>query len=293
MQAQSKGFTKVVCPSGGNAGLATAYSAMKLGLACHIVVMESTGKEVCENIESFGATVQACGKDHHVTVQKAKDIVANDSTAFFIHPFDDTILWSGHSTMIDEVAKELGPDVVPSLIVTCCGGGGLTCGIVEGVRNNKWQDRTRILVMETDCTASFNESVKAGGVVTNIGELDTLVTCLSASQTCEQLVGYFNESKPQILSRIVGVREAYQGCVQFANQHRFIVGLACGTVLSSIYNGRVDSILSGSESEQDRAYDKVNRNGESTVQDGPVVVIVCGGAELKLSDFEKLKQVFE
>ncbi|OTF72596.1 hypothetical protein BLA29_008380, partial [Euroglyphus maynei] len=40
--ALSAGYTEVVCPSGGNAGLATAYAAMKLKMPCHIIVGQKT-----------------------------------------------------------------------------------------------------------------------------------------------------------------------------------------------------------------------------------------------------------
>ncbi|MGM5012036.1 MULTISPECIES: hypothetical protein [Rhizobium] len=40
----------------------------------------------------------------------------------FIHPFDDPLLWKGHSTIIDEMVDD---GIDPDLIVLSVGGGGL------------------------------------------------------------------------------------------------------------------------------------------------------------------------
>lgn len=47
----------------------------------------------------------------------------------YIHPFDDPMLWTGHSTMIEEIFSDIPqlniPDNKPDIIVTVVGGGGI------------------------------------------------------------------------------------------------------------------------------------------------------------------------
>lgn len=50
-----------VCP-GGNAGLAAAYAARKLGLPITVVVPSSSGPTAVRKLEELGATVEVYGK---------------------------------------------------------------------------------------------------------------------------------------------------------------------------------------------------------------------------------------
>jgi len=51
----------MVCSSGGNAGLAAAYSARKLNIPCSVVVPGTTPTFMVERLREEGATVQICG----------------------------------------------------------------------------------------------------------------------------------------------------------------------------------------------------------------------------------------
>lgn len=60
---------------------------------------------------------------------------ANDA---YLHPFDDPLLWNGHATLVDEMVCQ-GPK--PGVVVLSVGGGGLFCGVVQGLRRNGWGRR--------------------------------------------------------------------------------------------------------------------------------------------------------
>lgn len=198
----------------------------------------------------------------------------------------------GHSKIIDEIAEDLG-SIVPSMIVTCCGGGGLVCGLVKGVRRQaNWQDRTKILVLETVGTDSFNVAVKAGGEPVRLDKITSIVTCLSANEVCPQILDDFKASKPPILSRLVSDQDAVQACVKFLDDHRFLVGTACGATLSSLYIGMLQRILNHDEQEHETIFDKANNLDYSHNTDGPVVVIICGGSEIQLDSLLELRKQF-
>ena len=56
----------------------------------------------------------------------------NAQNAFFVHPFNQSTSWEGHSTIVDEIKQQLQNDYQenqePDAIVTVAGGGGLAIG---------------------------------------------------------------------------------------------------------------------------------------------------------------------
>lgn len=81
--------------------------------------------------------------------------------------------------MIAEVAASLGAGVKPGAVLLSVGGGGLLCGVVQGLEDVGWTD-VPIIAMETVGADCFNAAVKAGRVVTldDITRLRSRVKCL-------------------------------------------------------------------------------------------------------------------
>ena len=79
----------MVSSSGGNAGLATAYAAEQLGLACTVVLPMSTPKFVADRLRSYNAEVMVHGMVWDQANEKAMEIVEEVGGAL-IHPFEVT-----------------------------------------------------------------------------------------------------------------------------------------------------------------------------------------------------------
>jgi len=77
----------VVSSSGGNAGLATAYAAEQLGLACTVVLPMSTPKFVADRLRQYNAEVLVHGLVWDAANEKAMEIVEEVGGAL-IHPFE-------------------------------------------------------------------------------------------------------------------------------------------------------------------------------------------------------------
>jgi L-serine/L-threonine ammonia-lyase len=121
------GARRIVSSSGGNAGLAAAYAARRLGVPVLVVVPETTSARARELAGARRAPSCACTgcRSRKRTRMRSRCWVLEDA---FIHPFDDPLLWEGHAGMIDEVASTgLRPDAV----VLAVGGGGLLSGVVD------------------------------------------------------------------------------------------------------------------------------------------------------------------
>jgi L-serine/L-threonine ammonia-lyase len=125
--AAEQGAQRVVCASGGNAGYAVAYAGRQLGMQVTIVVPETTAPRAKELIQAENAELIVHGSSWDDAHAYAVDLARN-SNAAYIHPFDDPVVWRGHSTMIEEIERT---GVRPGMIVLSVGGGGLLCASLD------------------------------------------------------------------------------------------------------------------------------------------------------------------
>ncbi len=241
------GFRQIVCASGGNAGYAVAYAGRLLGQQVTIVVPESTPTRAKDLIRDEGAELLVRGATWDDAHAYAIDLASREK-ASYIHPFDDPLVWSGHASMIEEI---VAVGIKPGLIVVAVGGGGLLCGIVEGLHAAGWND-VPIIAAETEGAASFAASVKAGRLVT-LNKITSLATTLGARRVTPKALEWVQEH--DIESLLVSDREAVDACQRFADDHRVLVEPACGAALASVYS-----------------------HCEIFDERKPVLIIVCGGA---------------
>ena len=156
------GARRFVCSSGGNAGMAVAYAGRKLGVPVVVVVPETTTERAIALLAQEQAEVVVHGSSWQEANARAMSLVGPDDA--YLHPFDDPLLWPGHATLIDECARA---GLMPDAVVLSVGGGGLLCGVAEGIRRNGWTT-TQIIAVETEGAASFNAALAAGGPVRTV-----------------------------------------------------------------------------------------------------------------------------
>lgn len=270
-KAKADGCTRIICASGGNGGLAAAYAAQQLGLTATIVLPESTPQFVADKLrDNFGAEVLYHGSMWDESNKFALEM-AKAPGCVYIHPFDDPDVWEGHESLIMEAACQLKS--IPDLVVTCCGGGGLMNGILQGMWKEGWND-VPLLVMETIGADSLNCAVKAGKLVTLPG-ITSVAKCLGACTVSTKTFEYY--SKHKVISSVVEDKEAVNACLKFADDHRMLVEPACGATLAAVYS---------------KIIQKLQEDGEI----GPVklaLVVVCGGSSVTLSELQKWKEQFD
>lgn len=234
-----RGATRFISSSGGNAGIATAYSGRRLGIPVVVVVPETTSEQAKNLIKLEDAQVIV----HGGSWQEANDLalsMVGDPDAF-IHPFDDPLLWTGHSSLIDEV-KQAG--VKPDGVVLSVGGGGLLCGVVEGLQRNNWDD-VPVFAVETVGADSFAQSVRAGNRI-ELAAITSIATSLGAKQVCKQALGCHREHP--VHSLVVTDCKALAASKRFLTDHRILVEPACGASLAAVYEtfpeiGALESVL--------------------------------------------------
>ncbi len=242
----ARGARRFVSSSGGNAGLAVAYAGRRLGVPVTVVVPETTTERAKELLQLEKAEVIV----HGISWQEANDFAQSlvGASEAFLHPFDDSLLWQGHATLVDEV---LSSGLKPDAVVLSVGGGGLLSGVVEGLHRNGWSN-IPVFAVETPGAASFHAAVRAGHTV-ELERITSIATSLGAKRICEKAFQW-SKSHP-IHSVVVSDQSALSACERFLADHRILVEPACGASLAMAYE---------------------NASELHTFRN--ILVVVCGGA---------------
>ena len=223
-----RGARRFVSSSGGNAGIAVAYSGRILGIPVVVVLPETTGQRAIELIRQEDAEVIIEGSSWQEANTHALSIL--EPTDAMLHPFDDPLIWDGHASMVDEIAAQ---GVHPDAIVLSVGGGGLLCGVVQGLHRNAMAS-VAVVAMETRGADSFHQALLAGHPL-EIPAITSIATSLGARRVCQQ--AYDWSASHEIHSAVVSDQSALNACSSFLKDHRLLVEPACGASLAAVYDG--------------------------------------------------------
>jgi L-serine/L-threonine ammonia-lyase len=178
-----------------------------------------------------------------------------------VHPFDAPAVWRGNATIVTEA---LGQGMQrPDAVVVAVGGGGLLCGVLEGMHAVGWKD-VPVLAVETVGAASLAAAMEAGEPV-DIGRIASIATTLGARRVCDRVLAWTREHP--LTSWLATDRQAVDACLRFADDHRVIVEPACGAALAAVYM-RVPALASARS----------------------IFVVVCGGAGATSADLQRWDQ---
>ncbi|EMG51060.1 CHA1 Catabolic L-serine/threonine dehydratase [Candida maltosa Xu316] len=269
----------VFASSGGNAGLAAAYSAYFYKVKCTVVVPVICKPVVQEKLKSYGADIILFGNTINEADQHLKNLLNSvdleSVSPVYCHPFNNPIIWEGHSSLVDEVTTQLGKQEKQHLKGMVCsfGGGGLYNGIYEGMKNNNVEGE--ILLLETAQAPTLTQSLEADEVIT-LKSVNSIATSLACSYTTEQSLEYF-KNKSQIESRLelIDDVDALRACLAYNKCLKKVVEPACGVALSVVYN-KIDLLY---------------KNFGHLHPDDIVVIVVCGGSCTTESDLSTYKQM--
>lgn len=261
--------------SGGNAGLACVVAARQLNHPATVVVPLSTNPMMMAKIKAAGASevIQhgASWKDADTYLREV--VLKNDPKGVYVPPFDHPDIWEGHSSIVEEMYAQLGNsdkinsvvngfrEEKPDAIVCSVGGGGLLCGVMQGLEIVGWED-VPVLALETKGADSLSSSLKAGELVTLPG-ITSLATTLGATRVAER--AFELARKPNVRSVVLSDSEAAMGCWRLADDQRVMVEMACGVNVALCYEGRLEQAL-----------------GKKLSKESKVVIVLCGGSNVTL-----------
>jgi len=223
----AEGFKQFVASSGGNAGISVAYCGKKLAIPTTVFIPSTSHQLFIDEIKSYGADVIVAG-DVWDEAHLAALTYATDHHAAYIPPFDHPIIWEGHATMIQEIAET---NLRPDAIIAAVGGGGLACGILEGMHQQGWHD-VPLVGVETLGADCFFQSMQAHQMIT-LDKVTSKATSLGAKHVTPRLLEWAEEH--EIIPVVVTDAEAEAGARAFAKDKRILVELSAGAALSVVY----------------------------------------------------------
>ncbi|KZS90112.1 tryptophan synthase beta subunit-like PLP-dependent enzyme [Sistotremastrum niveocremeum HHB9708] len=280
----------LVIASGGNAGLAAAYAAQKLGLQCTVYIFEGLPLDVQTALEDGGANVQVVGKNYVEAFAAAVAHVARDPDAVMVPAYDHPTVWSGHGSMIEEIAAEL-PNP-PKAILCSVGGGGLLGGVLVGCDKVGWEN-VPVVALETHGSACFYHSLLLSrpsdppyvppDFVTPVKVSDRItlakivpnsrVSSLGASSPAKEVVEMALDHPGTVKCVTVPDELSMLAAMRIAAEHKFLVETACSTTIVPAYHeGTLERIL-----------------GAPLTPDDSLVFIVCGGTKISVEELEEYK----
>eukprot|EP00584_Thalassiosira_punctigera_P008017 CAMPEP_0172539222 /NCGR_PEP_ID=MMETSP1067-20121228/10466_1 /TAXON_ID=265564 ORGANISM="Thalassiosira punctigera, Strain Tpunct2005C2" /NCGR_SAMPLE_ID=MMETSP1067 /ASSEMBLY_ACC=CAM_ASM_000444 /LENGTH=427 /DNA_ID=CAMNT_0013324869 /DNA_START=103 /DNA_END=1386 /DNA_ORIENTATION=- len=292
---------KVISSSGGNAGLAVTTVARNTpGMDVSVVVPETTKPMVVDKLRSLGADVTVHGANWNsadaLARQWVEDAKSEDGGgAVYVSPYDNPLLWTGHSTVVDEIITQLlessaSPNNLKiGAMLASVGGGGLLCGVFEGIERNYYGGNdsranvvrgTKVVACETEGAESFAASFNASSgkkelSMVRLDDITSVATSLGALEVTPAVIQRAHRHQERgeggtgedVLSYVCTDAEAVDACVKFAAEHRMLVEPACGASLAPLYSERLRSKL------------LEELQGE---ENGAIVVEVCGGSGVNL-----------
>lgn len=150
------GERQVMVASGGNAGLAVAYAAAKLGHRASVYVPDTSPAAKVARLRALGADVHQGGRRYD-DARAALEADAEGRDAFVVHAFDQPEVVAGQGTIFREWERQHpGLDTV----VVAVGGGGLVAGAMAW-----FQGRVKVVAVEPEASQCLHSAVAAGEIV--------------------------------------------------------------------------------------------------------------------------------
>ncbi|KXX73051.1 Serine dehydratase-like [Madurella mycetomatis] len=267
------------CSSGGNAGLACATTATALGAPATIVVPTSTSAFMVAKLHELGAEVIQTGASWAEADAYLRETFLHPEgpgkesgpaeKRVYVPPFDHPDIWSGASTLVDEIVNEMLARERP--------GGGLERHrgllLAAGQRGPP-----KVLAVETVGAESLHASIQAGEMVT-LPSITSIATSLGARRVSDKTWEWVARAQGDLISATVTDKEAAMACVRFLDDARILIEVACGATVATAYNGGLRRYLGKGLTDEDWG----KRN---------VVLVVCGGSNISWEILEKYKKTY-
>jgi len=231
----------IVVASGGNAGLANAYAASKLGVPATVFVPEAAPATKIHKLYASGARVVQGGSEYAEAYAAAVKF-AEETGAVYCHAYDQPEIVAGAGGVGLELLDEL-PDV--DTILVAVGGGGLMGGIAAAV-----EGRAHVVGVEPETVPTLHTALAKGEPV-DVAVSGIAVDSLGARRIGE--IGFGVARRTGVQSVLVSDEDIVQARRKLWEDYRMVVEHGAATAYAALLSG---------------AY--VPKDGET------VAVILCG-----------------
>lgn len=146
----------VIVASGGNAGIATAAAARRLGVRCEVFVPTVCSPAKQARLRELGAEV-VVGGDAYAQALEASVERQRKTGALVTHAYDQPEVVAGAGTLAREIEQDGGR---PGSVLVSVGGGGLIAGIASW-----FGGESRVIALEPELAPTLHAARQAGAPV--------------------------------------------------------------------------------------------------------------------------------
>jgi threonine dehydratase len=163
--------------SSGNHAQALAYAGSIVGIKSYIVMPENAPSIKIEAVKGYGAEIIFC-KPTLESREKVLQMIVEDTSAFFIHPYNNYSVIAGQATSAFEIFQSKN-DL--DYVLTPVGGGGLLSGTL--LSRNYFSPGTKVIsgepsgaddayrsLIKGEIVPSLNPDTIADGLLTSLGD---------------------------------------------------------------------------------------------------------------------------
>jgi len=157
-----EGVDTFVTTSSANAGMAVAYAARALHCECRVILDESQrDNELLDALRTYyGAVVEFKGSSWNEADEFAQSLCRTTERMQYVPMFDHPFIFSGHSSIVREVAEQM--PARPDCIVCAVGGGGLLMGVLMGLYQVGWTATTKVVAAQSAHCALLDAAIQNG-----------------------------------------------------------------------------------------------------------------------------------
>lgn len=214
----------VITASAGNHAQGVAVASREAGADATIVMPEITPVSKVQRTEDLGAHVILHGESFDEAEREAYRL-ADESGAYFVHPFDDPRVIAGQGTIGLEIAEDCAPDCV----IVPVGGGGLISGISTAV--NALHPDATIIGVQAQNAPSMYRSCEAGKLMA-APVVGTLAEGIAVGEACSLTFEMIRDLVDQVVT--VAERDIARAMLEMLEHHRMVAEGAGATPIPAL-----------------------------------------------------------
>lgn len=160
---------KIITASSGNYGQALAYACKLLGKQAIVVMPQTSAQVKVDAVREYGAQADLIDVNVVSRATRVAQLAAEHPDAYVASAYDDPLVIAGNASLGVELAR-----ITPAFdfILAPVGGGGLSSGIIQGLRASGSQ--TPVVGAEPLLGNDAARSLRAGEIVANEREPQTI-----------------------------------------------------------------------------------------------------------------------
>jgi threonine dehydratase len=160
---------KIIAASSGNFGQAMAYACSLLGKSCIIVMPLTSARVKIDAVREYGGEVDLIDVNKTSRAARVAELAAASPNAYVASAYDDPLVIGGNASLGEEIAAL---SRVIDVVVAPVGGGGLTSGLITGIRASRRE--IQVVGAEPLLANDAARSLRAGHIVSNEAEPQTI-----------------------------------------------------------------------------------------------------------------------